>query len=270
MTNPPITVIVRARDEAPAIGRCLELVRGQRLGATELELIVVDNDSTDATAAIAKRYGARVLPLSRERFSFGGALNLAAAQASGEVLVALSAHAFVPDEGWLQRLLAAMADPAVACASGDRYRPDGSRLDGPIRYDRALAARYPRWGLSNAAGAFRASLWRQRGFREDLPGCEDREWCRFWVLNGFACVLDPALTVDHDHTHDPVLSIYRRARREAAGIAAFLPEPPPTLAALAAEWFSDTRFYRAPWRARLSHRRVARLLGSYAGARDRR
>ena len=41
---------------------------------------------------------------------------------------------------------------------------------------RASAAGYPRWGYSNAAGAFRAELWRERHFREDLPGAEDKEW----------------------------------------------------------------------------------------------
>jgi rhamnosyltransferase len=261
-------VIVRARNEAASIGRCLDIVRGQRVDPDrgEIELIVVDNASSDGTGAIAAERGARVLSLPRERFSFGRALNLGAAQAAGEVLVALSAHAFPYDLGWLERLARVFDDPAVACASGERHHPDGRRLAGLVVYDAALAGAYPEWGFSNAAGAFRASLWRARPFREDLPACEDKEWCRHWVTAGFTCVLDPALSVRHDHTHDPVLDIYRRAEREARGLAMFLPDrPAPTVPTLLSEWWSDTRFYENPWRARLSHRRAARLLGAYGG-----
>ena len=262
-----VSVIVRARDEAASIGRCLALVRRQRLDGIELELIVVDNESCDGTAAIAAAAGARVLSISQPAFSFGRALNLGAVQAGGEVLVALSAHAFALDDRWLSRLLAAMDDPQVACASGEVFWPSGERLTGPVAFDGALAGAWPEWGFSNAAGAVRASLWRERGFREDLGACEDKEWCRHWVGRGYVCVLDPALVVDHDHTHDPVSSIYRRARREAAAMRSVLPgRPAPTPASLAREWWADTRFYADPWRARLSHRRAARLLGAYAGA----
>jgi rhamnosyltransferase len=267
MTVPRISVIVRARNEAAGIGRCLRLLGEQDLEPGTVEVIVVDNESSDGTAEIAARHGARVLSMPQREFSFGRALNLAALQARGEVLVALSAHAYPLDAGWLARLAAALDDPRVACASGERFWPDGSPLTEPVAYDVVLAATHPRWGYSNAAGAFRASLWREQRFREDLPGCEDIEWGRFWALRGFTCVLDPALLTDHDHTHDPIPDIFRRARREAAGQAMFLGLKAPTPAGLAKEWFTDTRFYDDPWRARFSHRRLARLAGAYAGGR---
>ncbi len=262
-------MIVRVRDEAPALRRCLELVRAQSVAA---ELIVVDNASGDGSASVAAAAGARVVSISRSEFSFGRALNRGAAVAGGPVLVALSAHAFVRDPHWLERLLAWFQDPTVACACGERFRPDGTVLLGPARIGRAEVERLPDWGFSNAAGGFRADLWRRRGFREDLPACEDKEWGR-WVAReaGGITVLDPALVVDHDHTHDPVGEIYRRARREAAGYRGFLdPEQvpgPASPAELLSGWWSDTRFYTSSWRARLSHRRAAALLGAYAGRR---
>ncbi len=264
--RPDISVIVRARDEAASIGRCLELVSAQELAAPP-EVIVVDSGSRDRTVEIALDSGARVLELSPRRFSFGGALNLGAANASGRILVALSAHAFPRDRRWLAGLAASLDDPTVACVSADRYLPDGSPLRRAFRQDASLAGEHPDWGYSNAAGAFRAELWRQRPFRADLPGCEDREWARYWLERGYVCVIDPALVVDHDHTHDPVAAIYRRARREARGYAGFLELPAYGLGDLISDWWSDLRFYRSPLRARLSHRRAARLLGTYAGRR---
>ena len=264
--QPDISVIIRARDEGASIGRCLELVAGQRAAA---ELIVVDSGSRDRTVEIARQHGARVLTIAPDEFTFGRALNRGAAAARGDLLVALSAHAFADDDGWLARLAKPFADPRVACACGDRYAPGGEPLRERIVQDIELARAHPGWGYSNGAGAFRAGLWRQRPFREDLPGCEDREWAWFWLERDRRCVIDPALVIDHDHTHDSLPAIYRRARREAEGLARFAHGAGDS-PGLLAEWWTDRRFYGSPLRARLSHRRAARLLGAHAGRRRAR
>jgi rhamnosyltransferase len=269
MSGPEISVLVRARDQAANIDRCLTLVRRQNAGRRRVETIVVDSGSRDGTAMIAERHGARVIEIPAAAFTFGGALNLCAANARGALLVALSADAFPPDDDWLARLVAPFEDPRVACASGERFGPDASPLTQRIDQDRAAAVRRPEWGYSNSAGAFRRELWRQRPFRADLPGCEDKEWALHWLERGHVCVVDPALAVDHDHTHDTLPSIYRRARREAAGFAMFADPGPYGPRELARDWWRDTRWYRSANRARLSHRRAARLLGAYAGRRAR-
>jgi rhamnosyltransferase len=266
---PLVSVIIRARDEQASIGRCLELIAQQRDGAGGhgAEVILVDAGSVDRTAEIAQAHGARVVELPARSFTFGRGLNLGAANARGEILVALSAHAFIPDPGWLARLVAPFADPGVACVSGDRFDPDGAPLAAPLRQDLDLARRRPEWGYSNAAGAFRAELWRRRPFRDDLPGCEDKEWAWYWLERGYVCVVDPGSVVDHDHTHDNLRSIYRRARREAQAFAMFAEPTAYGPRELGREWWSDLRWYSSPARARFSHRRAARLLGVYAGRR---
>jgi len=271
MSEAVVSVIVRARDEAASIGRCLDLLSAQRLDGRALELIVVDSGSRDGTAQIARRHGAKVIEQPASSFTFGGALNLGCANARGDLLVALSAHAFPRDELWLGRLVAELGDGLVACACGDAYDPDGSPLRAPVRQDVSLATRRPDWGYSNAAGAIRAELWRRRPFRADLPGGEDKEWAWHWLSQGYVCVVDPALAVDHDHTHDALPAIYARARREWEGFASFLSDQAPYgPTELVGEWWSDLRTYGSPARARLSHRRAARLLGGYAGRRRAR
>jgi rhamnosyltransferase len=268
MSVPDVSVVVRARDEAARIDRTLTLLRGQRLGSRRIETIVVDNGSRDGTGTIAARHGARVIDLPAGKFTFGGALNLGAANARGEVLVALSADAFPTDPEWLSRMVGALSDQRVACASGDLFGPDGEPLTAPREQDEPLARRRPEWGYSNAAGAFRRELWARRPFNADLPGSEDKEWALHWLCEGLTVVVDPALAVEHDHTHDSVSSIYARARREWAGYARFLELEPYGLRELAADWWSDTRWYTSATRARLSPRRAARLLGVQAGRRS--
>lgn len=266
-----VSVIIRVRDERAHLERCLGRLATQR-DVGETQVIVVDAGSRDGTPALARAHGAQLLATDPAApFSYGGALNLGAERAGHEVLVSLSAHAFPRDAGWLARLVEAIvADPGVACACGDAYGPDGGRLSGPIAQDAALARRRPEWGYSNAAGAFRAELWRRRPFRADLPACEDKEWALHWLGEGYTCRVDPGLVVDHDHTHDPLRAIHARARREAQAYAGFLDAGAPgpgDATGLARAWWSDTRFSESPLRVRLSHRRAGRLLGAYHGRR---
>ncbi len=264
-SRPEISVIVRARDEAQSIGRCLELIAAQRTDGRGVEVIVVDSGSHDRTVEVARRHGARTIAIAQRAFSFGRALNLGAANARGELLVALSAHAFALDPSWLSRLAERLLDPGVACACGDRYGPEDLPLTAVVRQDLALARRRPTWGYSNGAGAFRAELWRRRPFREDLAFCEDKEWALHWLARGYVCVIDPTLAVDHDHTHDSLRRVYRRAKLEAVGYASFLALAPYGPRELAREWWCQRGWHSSALRARASPRRAARLTGAYAG-----
>lgn len=259
---PRASVVIRAKDEAAAIGRTLAALGGQTLA--DHELVVVDSGSTDATTAVARAAGALLIEIPAASFTFGGALNTGCAAASAPVCVALSAHAVPLDEGWLERVVAACEDEGIACASGDRYGPDGRPLRRPLRQ---TAADGFLWGYSNAAGAFRRELWRERPFREDLRGSEDKEWAWHWMRRGWCVLIAPDLVVEHDHTHDPVGDIYRRSRREWEGYAAFADVGPASLRRLGREWWTDLGTYSSPLLARLSHRRAARLLGAHAGRR---
>lgn len=266
----PVGVVMRARDEAASIGRALSILRDQTVPT---DPIVVDSGSSDATVAVARAAGARVFEIPSAEFTYGGALNRGAAEARSEVIVALSAHAFPPDERWVERLLEPFSDPAVACVAGNRYGPGHVPLTGAWRQDIAAARCDPAWGYTNSAGAFRAELWRERPFRADMPGTEDREWAWHWLERGRVVVIDPALAVDHDHSREGLRASYERYRREWEGYAMFLDLEPEGRADLARRWWGEQGQHRSLLRARLDPRRAARLLGAHHGRRpggDRR
>src|SRR3990172_7535191 len=99
--NPQISVIIPALDEAEVIGLALSTV----VETPEIELIVVDGGSRDATAEIARSYGARVLisPPGRAR-----QMNAGAKVAAGECLLFLHADTRLPAQfaGEVRRILA--------------------------------------------------------------------------------------------------------------------------------------------------------------------
>ena len=258
------SIVIRVRDEADALRRLLALLSAQ---TAPHEVVVVDSGSRDGSPDVARAAGARTLEIPARSFTFGRALNLGAGACEAPVVVALSAHAFPRDAQWLERMAAAMDDPAVACAFGPSHDWAGAPLRAPVRQDAALARAHPFWGYSNGAGAFRASLWRERGFREDLPGSEDREWALWALGRGHVCLLDPALAVDHDHSRDSPAQSFRRYAREARGDRAFLDLPAYGPRDVAREWWTDQGWHRSRGRARLDPRRVARLAGKWWGRR---
>ena len=262
-----IGVVIRAKDEAASIGGVLDRLASQ---SEPHEVVVVDSGSRDDTVAIARGRGATVLDIAPHDFTFGRALNrgVAALGADVTVAVALSAHAFPRDAGWLARMLAAFEDPSVACAFGEQRDWDARPLRAAVRQDAALLRAHPHWGYSNGAGGFRVALWRERPFREDMPGTEDREWS-LWALSerGAVCLLDPALAVDHDHSRDSLRASFERYEREARGFAMFLDLPPYGLRDVVGEWWTDQGWHRSRVRARLDPRRMARLAGKWKGRR---
>jgi len=260
-----VSVVIRVRDEAAALGRLLRELSTQTAAH---EVVVVDSGSRDGSADASRAAGARVLEIPARAFTFGRALNLGAQACEAAAIVALSAHAYPRDPGWLERMAAALDDPVVACAFGPSHDWAGRPLTATVRQDAALARAHPLWGYSNGAGAFRAELWRDRGFREDLPGSEDREWALHALDTGRVCVLDPALAVDHDHAKDPLRAAFRRYAREARGDAAFLDLEPYGARAAAVEWWTDQGWHRSRARARLDPPRAARLAGRWWGRRS--
>jgi glycosyltransferase involved in cell wall biosynthesis len=104
-----VSLIIPVLNEAACIGALLAALPPEAAD----EVLVVDNGSTDATAAIAREAGVRVV--SEPRRGYGNACAAGAAAASGEVLVFMDGDgSFVPEQiALLVRAITAGADLAL-------------------------------------------------------------------------------------------------------------------------------------------------------------
>ena len=122
-----VSVVILAKNEAETIGKCLDsLLTGQDLseyGSVELELVVVDNESTDATASIAASKGAVVV---RSDSKFLGELrNIGAAATSGDVLAYIDGDCTASPE-WLAIGLRTLEHEEVHAVTGVVGIPENS------------------------------------------------------------------------------------------------------------------------------------------------
>ncbi|MDZ4341976.1 MAG: glycosyltransferase family 2 protein, partial [Candidatus Binatia bacterium] len=77
--NPLVSVIVPTRNSAATLERCLQSIGQQTY--KEIEIIVVDNNSSDKTTEIAKRFTSKVFIHGPER---SAQVNYGVKQSSGE------------------------------------------------------------------------------------------------------------------------------------------------------------------------------------------
>ncbi|MFE5408471.1 glycosyltransferase family A protein [Microbacterium sp. NPDC056569] len=139
--RPSVTVVVPVRDDAALLRRCLEALRLQTWHPDEV--IVVDDGSVDASAAVAAELGATVARQPPRGIATAGAAGYD--MAKGELIARLDADSLPPHD-WLERLLAPFdRDPSVAAVAGDAWFVDAAGKPRP----RAAAA---------YLGAYRAVL----------------------------------------------------------------------------------------------------------------
>lgn len=133
--SPVVDVLIPAHDEAPHLEAHLAEMRAAFAGSPlRWRLIVVDDGSSDGTAAAAERFAARdgatrLLRHPRNR-GLGAALRTGFAAADGDVVVTLDADlSYAPEVAprLVERLLAGGADLVVASP----YRPGGSAAGVP-------------------------------------------------------------------------------------------------------------------------------------------
>jgi len=226
MTNKPAcSIIIRAYNEEDHIGRLLTGIMEQTL--KEIEIIVVDSGSNDATLAIASRFPTKIISISPEDFTFGRSLNLGCSEANGPILVFASAHVYPQYPDWLERLLEPFQDATIGLVYGKQ------RGDGETRYSehQQFTRMYPDASIhpqkhplcNNANAAIRRSLWEQRPYDESLSGLEDLEWATWLLSQGCYLAYSADASVVHVHNESPS-QVLNRYKREAIALSRIRPD----------------------------------------------
>lgn len=222
--HPICSLVIRCFNEEEHIGRLLAGVMEQSV--KDVEIIVVDSGSTDATISIASRYPVKVVNIRPEAFSFGHALNVGCAAATGEFLVMASAHVYPVYKDWLENLIRPFVDGSVALVYGKQ------RGDASARYTEQQI--YKRWFpdvdithqkhpfCNNANAAVRRSLWQRLPYDENLTGLEDLDWATRAIKLGSKIVYSADAEIIHIHNETPK-KIYNRYRREAIAFKHIFP-----------------------------------------------
>ncbi|HXF64423.1 MAG TPA: sugar transferase [Caldilineaceae bacterium] len=212
------SVIVPVYNGAGIITRCLDALARQRgFGPDDYEIVVVDDGSTDATAAEVEAWIERHphlrCRLARQPNGGPGVARNTGVQLAQAELVLFTDADCAPVAGWMEALAAAFDDPAVMGAKGAYLTeqtglvPNFVQAEYEERYAR-MAGRSQIDFIDTYSAAYRRALFLENnGFDPIFRGsCEDQEFSFRLAQKGYRLVFVPAAQVVH--LHDASLGDY--------------------------------------------------------------
>jgi rhamnosyltransferase len=218
---PECSISILTKNEEANIGACLEAVFSQK-GAEEVEIILVDSGSTDATLSIARGYPIRIEQIPPQEFHHARTRNFAASLGRAPIVINLSGDAIPASDCWLRNIVANFSDPEVGAVYGRQLPKLGSTVErhdtfetvyGEQRIVKDPAHRnglgYRFYHFSDVNSAIRRSVWESNPYPEDLKMFEDLAIAKRILDAGWKIVYEPDAPVFHSH-HYSAKQLFKR------------------------------------------------------------
>ncbi len=206
MHLPPVTIVIRSKNDAALIGDCIDGICSQDYPAS-IQRIHIDSGSTDGTVEIIKRSKPeQLLQIRAEDYIPGRVLNTGIKLSDTEWIVFLNSDATPVGNQWLAHLIkAAVAKPHTGAAFGRQIpRPDCLPVfvhDYERCFGKNRASRdWPHF-FSMVSSAVNRAAWQEHPFREDMRYSEDEEWSFRIHKNGWHIAFAEESVAMHSHNY---------------------------------------------------------------------
>ena len=181
--EPGVSVIIPTYNRWPVVGAAVQSVLAQSY--EDFELIVIDDGSTDKTAAELAKFGARLRYFYRDRGGVAAARNLGVRQSRGRLIAFLdSDDLWHPNKLKIQAQFMASSPEVQICQTDEIWLRKGVRVNPRIKHRKPSGEIFERsldlCLISPSAVMMSRDLFdRSGGFDEMLPVCEDYDlWLR--------------------------------------------------------------------------------------------
>ena len=168
----------------------------------ELEIIVVDNLSTDKTLDIVRKHKVGKI-INIHEFLPGKALNMGIKASRGDFIVCLSAHCIPKNTDWLDKMLKNCKEKNIAGVYG-RQLPtsftnevDKRDLITVFGLDKRIQKKD--YFFHNANSIIPRKIWEKFPFDEKVTNIEDRVWGKKVIEAGYNIMYQPNAPVYHYH-----------------------------------------------------------------------
>jgi glycosyltransferase involved in cell wall biosynthesis len=193
---PRVSFVIPVKDDASRLDRCLSSIQLNDYPRELVELIVVDNGSTDASMTVARQHGAIVL---RSSGRVAELRNRGAHAALGSILAFVDSDHEI-DRRWVLTAVEILTGGGVAATGAPCIGPPTANWVQQS-YDslrsRPLERQDVDWLGSGNLAVSRAPFEIVGGFDHSLEACEDVDLCNRLRLAGHRIVADPALRSVH-------------------------------------------------------------------------
>ena len=235
---PLVTIVMPIRNEAATIGPALDALAAQTYPRERIEIIVVDGDSTDGTAAaVAARIDADPrIRLVRGDYNCPAAMNVGIRESHGEIVAKVDGHGYVNRTFVETGVRYLLEHPDCGCVGGVIV-PIG---DTPTARSN-MHARFSKFGVGagvytsprtvHEAATVQCGMYLKRallqvgGFDPDLQFGEDEEVNHRLRRADFRIVFHPGMEF-HYHVRPSFASLFRQSRNYGAARVKVLSKHP--------------------------------------------
>jgi mycofactocin system glycosyltransferase len=218
-TFPFVSVIIPVKNRPQDIRECLTSLTSLDYPKNKVEIIVVNDGSTDSTGEVIQTFDVKAIHPPRS-IGASACRNLAAREANGDFLGFTDSDCVVHPH-WLKELSPYFNDQKVGIVGGfvsnfyhhsplDRYEEVKSSLNmGPLPFrveDQFSSAYVPSCNLIIRKKAF----FEVNGFQEDLVVGEDVDLCWRTRKLGYHLQYIPRGKIEHKHRNDLLPMLMRR------------------------------------------------------------
>jgi rhamnosyltransferase len=212
-----VSVIIPVKNGATTLDKCLESIKAQ--SSVEIEIIILDSNSTDTSIQIAKDYGAIIYTIQEGSFNHGLTRNFGFEKASGELLYFTVQDAWLSENWILEKMISHFDDENVMAVCGHQAIPWGHLDKNPAywfkRYSKpevekryfpvigSFAAlpvkiQFEKSSWDDVNAMYRKSALEKINFR-NTNYSEDWLWANDALKNGMMLLRDPKLVTYHYH-----------------------------------------------------------------------
>lgn len=231
MVRRAVSVLMPVLNEEKSVAQAVESVLAQR--DVDLEVLVIDGRSVDATAQIVSDLAVRdprVRLLSNPQVIIPAALNVGLAAATGEFVARVDGHASVSDDYLARGVGHLRADAQLAGVGGIRLgvsdspagRAVAMALASPFGVGDSINHFGTQFQLTDHAsfGVYRADVAREvGGWDETLLVNEDVDFDHRILYAGYRIAFDPAMKI-YWHVRESAGALMTQYRRYGRGKAA--------------------------------------------------
>jgi glycosyltransferase involved in cell wall biosynthesis len=221
------SIIIRTYNEDKHLNELLKAIAAQKTDNLDIETVLVDSGSTDATLEIARNHNCKILHISKDEFTFGRSLNIGCEGAEGDFLIFISGHCIPVNERWLQEIVSPLAENKAAYSYGRQIGNGDSKFSECQLLNKYFpdSSKIPQHGffVNNANSALKRSIWERFRFDEELTGLEDMELGKRLVSNGFNIAYVSESSVYHLH-EESWAKVKNRYLRESIALQQIMPE----------------------------------------------
>lgn len=221
-----VTIVVRTLNEERYLGELLMMISLQESYLFEPEVIIVDSGSKDKTLEIAKKFGAKILHIEKNEFTFGKSLNIGCEISQAKYLAFISGHCVPIDNKWLHNLILMLHNGQASYVYGRQTGRDTTKFSESIVFSKYYGCNSfisaTNFFVNNANSAIITGSWRENKFDEFLTGCEDMDLAKRMICKGhkIGYASDAAVFHIHDETWAQVRNRYER---EAVALKIIMP-----------------------------------------------